>query len=263
MIGLAEDCLTKSDILNYFGQKQCDPNSGDLTCADYNTQVYQLYLQSGLQNKACVLTSDLPDLNAPRSYSPVLQMIPGGGKIVSGDSWMVQLSGAPPNSPVTIKGGPNGNLVSQLAGNTDLLGRKQLSGKFIDSQIGDWEQIWYISGQEVGRIAFTVIPNPTIAFTSGRIDPGAGSTSIFGTAIGSPDAPLTAISRTTGAPVSTSVAQAILLNPPVSATSPGNEDAPLTNMPMLGGSAQAPASNIGLALLAAGIIGFLILGGGR
>ncbi len=274
MIGLAEDCMTKNDILNYFGQKPCDPNATDWTCADYNTQVYQLYLNSGLQNKACVLTSDLPALNAPRTYSPTLQMSPTGAKVVSGAPWVVQLSGAPPNSPVTIEGGPNGNLVSQIAGNTDLLGRKALSGKFIDSQIGDWEQIWYVSGQEVGRIAFTVIPNPTIAFTPGRITSGAGSTVIFGTPVGSPDTPLTAISRTTGAPVSTSVAQSIQMNPPVTTTAAGNtltlpaqeqsfngQTAPLTNMPMLAGSPQAPASNIGIALLAAGVLGFLILGG--
>lgn len=273
MIGLAEDCMTKADILNYFGQKQCDPNSGDFTCPDYNTQVYQLYLNSGLQNKACVLTSDLPDLNAPGTYSPVLQMTPAVGKVVSGAQWTVQLTGAPPNSPVTIDGGPNGNLVSQIAGNTDLLGRKALSGKFIDSQIGEWEQIWYVSGQEVGRVAFTVVANPNVAFTPGRIMPGAGTTVIFGTPVGSPDAPLTAISRTTGQQVPQSLAENVMMGSPViTTTAPGaSQVIPQSQIASAvtaantdtAAVAEAPASNIGIALLAAGVIGFLILGGAR
>lgn len=286
MIGLAEDCMTKDAILNYFGQKQCDPNAGDWTCQDYNVQVYQLYLRSGLQNKACVLTSDLPNLNAPRSYAPVIQMSPAGGKVVSGEAWTVQLTGAPPSSPVTIEGGPDGNLVSQIAGNTDLLGRKTLSGKFIDSQIGDWEQIWYVTGQEVGRIAFTVIPNPNIAFTPGRVTPGAGTTMIFGTAVGSPDTPLTAISRTTGQQVPQSVAEVVMMGSPTFTTTGAGSGAATSVVTVPSGSfpptqsvmqdpanpayppgalesAGPPASNIGIALLAAGVIGFLILGGGR
>ncbi len=140
MIGTDTTCLTQDAILNYFGQKPCPSTMSaneQFACADNNTKVYQLFLNSGLQYMPCVTQADLPDLSAPQVYAPSLTFTPGNFVVKPGDTWIVQLSGAPPNAPIQIAGGKDGNLVSQNGGLTDILGGKQLSSQVIDSQVGN------------------------------------------------------------------------------------------------------------------------------
>lgn len=76
-----------------------------------------------------------------------------------GDTWQIFVSG-PANSPVYLWGTYNGASLAEVTlGNTDSFGNFNLAGKWADSEIGDWVEIYAVSHfQMVGNISFTVLP---------------------------------------------------------------------------------------------------------
>lgn len=80
-----------------------------------------------------------------------------------GDLWFISISGATPNSPVTISGsGPNGNFTNSQVGSTDSNGNFASSAMIGPNDIGNWAEQWYVGGQEVGTVNFTVFPVPSV-----------------------------------------------------------------------------------------------------
>jgi hypothetical protein len=81
----------------------------------------------------------------------------GDNKFYVGTEWLIYVYGAP-NQPVSVHAWQNGkDLGTSQVGQTDASGRFELKGSFDPGTIGNWEEIWYVGGQEAGRIAFRVV----------------------------------------------------------------------------------------------------------
>lgn len=122
------------------------------------------------------------------AYSPRLSFITsrGGTALQPGDTWTVQIQGAPPNSPVTVTGGNMGQSITNSMGATDANGNFSLSGSITSDQAGVWAEQWSVGGQPAGSFAFTVTVPP---------GPQPGSTSIPAQPAG---APQTGVPQDTG-----------------------------------------------------------------
>ena len=97
----------------------------------------------------------------PKYYTPVLLFITsrGNNSLLVGDTWTIQINGAPPNTPVTVTGNSCGNCTDSTTtsmGSTDGIGNFLLSGTIAAASVGVWGQQWSVGSQAVGHIAFTV-----------------------------------------------------------------------------------------------------------
>jgi hypothetical protein len=80
-----------------------------------------------------------------------------------GDSWRVDVTGAP-NQPVTVSANYNGtDLGTASEGQTDGNGQFTLTGTMDSSVVGNWTEVWYVGG---------VAASPTLSFTVIQPPPG-------------------------------------------------------------------------------------------
>lgn len=97
------------------------------------------------------------------TYSPRLSFNTsrGGSTVYPGDTWTIQISGAPPSQPVSVLGvHPDGGSATQGYGNTDGSGSFALAGAITADMVGNWQETWSVGGQQVGSFSFTVNPTP-------------------------------------------------------------------------------------------------------
>ena len=81
----------------------------------------------------------------------------GGNTVQPGDTWQVRITGAAPNSPVSVLGvHPDGGSATASEGSTDSSGNFSMSGSFDSSMIGTWKETWSVGGQPAGSFSFTV-----------------------------------------------------------------------------------------------------------
>ena len=118
-----------------------------------------------------------------------------------GDTWQVQITGATPNSPVTVSGSMPGSTFSGTSmGSTDNSGNFSKSGTFDTSTVGSWQETWAVGGAQSGTISFTVAAATTP--TGQSIISSSGAASGGGTATGGS----TNAGSTTGSTSSTTTA---------------------------------------------------------
>lgn len=99
-------------------------------------------------------------------YNPQLSFTTsrGGTALQVGDSWEISITGAPPNTPVSVTGGKTGVQTTTVMGTTDGSGNFSISGTFTPDQVATWSEVWQVGGLRVGSlIAFTVSPPPNPA----------------------------------------------------------------------------------------------------
>jgi hypothetical protein len=85
----------------------------------------------------------------------------GGTALQVGDTWMVAITGASPNSPVTVSGSMPGSSFSGTAmGTTDSNGNFSKSGQVGTGEIGSWQESWAVGGAPSGSFSFTVVAAP-------------------------------------------------------------------------------------------------------
>ena len=107
----------------------------------------------------------------------------GTNALQVGDTWQVQITGASPNSPVTVSGSmPGGTFSGPSMGSTDNSGNFSKSGTFDTSTVGSWQETWAVGGAQSGTISFTVAAATTPAGQS--IISSSGAASGGGTATG-------------------------------------------------------------------------------
>ena len=112
-----------------------------------------------------------------------------------GDTWQVQITGATPNSPVTVSGSMPGSTFSGTSmGSTDNSGNFSKSGTFDTSTVGSWQETWAVGGAQSGTISFTVAAATTPAGQT--IITSSGATG--GTATGSTSGSTTSSTTTAG-----------------------------------------------------------------
>jgi hypothetical protein len=98
----------------------------------------------------------------------------GGNTLQGGDTWLVAITGASPNSPVTVSGTmPSGAFFGTPKGSTDANGNFSVAGSIDPGQIGAWSETWAVGGVPSGSFAFTVAP-PSLVATTGA--PASGGT---------------------------------------------------------------------------------------
>ena len=112
----------------------------------------------------------------------------GGNALQVGDTWLVAITGASPNSPVTVSGSmPSGAFSGTPKGSTDANGNFSVAGSVDSSQIGAWSETWSVGGATSGSFAFTVVPPSLVATTgapaSGGTPASAGAVASSGTAV--------------------------------------------------------------------------------
>lgn len=83
-----------------------------------------------------------------------------------GDRWQIRISGAPPNAPVSVNGGVNGENASSQMGSTDPSGNFTLNGQMTQDQVGNWAEAWRVDNQVVGTFRFTVSPSGSVVQTA-------------------------------------------------------------------------------------------------
>lgn len=106
----------------------------------------------------------------------------GGTSLQVGDTWQVSITGASPNSPVTVKMGSD---ITPM-GSTDGAGSFSKSGTFDSSTVGSWQETWAVGGVTSGSVSFTVAaattPDGKTIIKSGGTQ--TGSTSATSISIG-------------------------------------------------------------------------------
>lgn len=100
-----------------------------------------------------------------------------GSVFQPGDTWTLRITGAAPNSPVSVYGGLVGSLQNNSMGTTDGQGNWSKSGTFDSSTFGTWQETWYVGGKQVGsQINFSVAqPGTGSVPTGGGTSPGSGT----------------------------------------------------------------------------------------
>jgi hypothetical protein len=100
----------------------------------------------------------------------------GGNALQVGDTWLVAITGASPNSPVTVSGSmPSGAFSGTPKGSTDANGNFSVAGSIDSSQIGAWSETWAVGGATSGAFAFTVSAPSLVATTGTPAGGGAAS----------------------------------------------------------------------------------------
>ena len=115
----------------------------------------------------------------------------GGNALQVGDTWLVAITGASPNSPVTVSGSmPSGAFSGTPKGSTDANGNFSVAGSIDSSQIGAWSETWSVGGATSGSFLFTVAA-PTLAATTGV--PASGGTPATAGAVASTGTAVTSV----------------------------------------------------------------------
>jgi hypothetical protein len=102
----------------------------------------------------------------------------GSNALQVGDTWLVSITGATPNAPVTVNAG---GATTQM-GTTDANGNFSLSGTARTADIGSWNELWSVGNLNSGAFQFTVSAPAAGAATGGA---AAGSPAAAGTITGS------------------------------------------------------------------------------
>jgi len=149
------------------------------TCSPVDSACVARNLQKNIgheQAVAIALYGHDGDGNGPLGYldkaknpyigpTPVVPVAPSGGRVTFtssrggnslqvGDTWLVSITGATPNTPVTVNaGGPQ-----TAMGKTDANGNFSLSGTARTEDIGSWNELWAVGGLNSGAFQFTVSP---------------------------------------------------------------------------------------------------------
>ena len=85
-----------------------------------------------------------------------------------GDTYLVQITGATPNTTVYATGTFNGSTTTNNMGSTDGSGNFQLSGQMYQNDVGQWQEVWDVGNAQVGSVSFQVIlPQQTVNAQSG------------------------------------------------------------------------------------------------
>jgi hypothetical protein len=83
----------------------------------------------------------------------------GSNALQVGDTWLVAITGATPNAPVTVNAGGN---TTQM-GKTDANGNFSLAGTARTQDIGSWNELWSVGGLNSGAFQFTISGPPAAA----------------------------------------------------------------------------------------------------
>jgi hypothetical protein len=87
----------------------------------------------------------------------------GSNALRVGDTWLVSITGASPNTAVTVSGsGPAGPFSGTPMGVTDAAGNFSKSGSVGTGEIGPWSQNWAVGSQSAGAFSFTVSGAPVV-----------------------------------------------------------------------------------------------------
>jgi len=159
------------------------PNTSD--------EINQLQQQANVQLAPVAIVQAQPGQQANPVPVVVVQQQSGGGSnnmfsfnpsgYGVGDTWSMQISGATPNSPVTISASQNGqSMGTSNFGSTDANGNWSLSGQFGAGNVGIWVESIMVGGSVVGSLNFTVTQVTTPAQTIAA-NPTGGSTNTTNT----------------------------------------------------------------------------------
>ncbi len=80
----------------------------------------------------------------------------GSAALRPGDTWRVSITGASPNTQVSVQGGKNGARDIAAMGVTDSSGNFSVSGTITADQLGAWSETWSVGSAVSGSFAFTV-----------------------------------------------------------------------------------------------------------
>jgi len=81
----------------------------------------------------------------------------GGTDLQVGDTWLVSITGATGNAPVTMNGsGPGGPIGRTDMGTTDRNGNFSKSGTVRAAEIGPWSESWQVGNLDSGSFSFMV-----------------------------------------------------------------------------------------------------------
>jgi hypothetical protein len=100
----------------------------------------------------------------------------GSNALQVGDTWLVSITGATPNSPVSVNAGGS---TTQM-GTTDANGNFSLSGTARTQDIGPWNELWSVGGLNSGAFQFTIsapASGSTAAGAAAGSSPAGSSTS--------------------------------------------------------------------------------------
>ena len=112
----------------------------------------------------------------------------GSNALQVGDTWLVSITGATPNAPVTATVGSS----TSSMGTTDGSGNFSLAGTARSQDVGTWNESWAVAGVPSGAFAFTVsapssqngdIPTPvlpTVPVTLQTSGSAASSSTVIG-----------------------------------------------------------------------------------
>jgi hypothetical protein len=145
-------------------------------------------LVSAPQGTALPVTSPRPGFHTGASsaapaapvYSPTLVFTTSRGtnSLLVGDTWQIVISGAAPNTPVSVTGNSCGACTDSTntnMGATDGNGSFILGGTIAAGSIGVWAQQWMVGSQSVGHVAFTVAAGLPSAPPPAAPPPGSGA----------------------------------------------------------------------------------------
>ena len=123
---------------------------------------------------AATATAARGDTRGTAAQGGTLSFAPsrGGGILQPGDTWTITISGASPNTQVTVQGGKNGASDKTPMGSTDGSGNFSLSGTITADNIGSWAETWYVGSALSGSFNFQVVAAGTIttpAATGGAV----------------------------------------------------------------------------------------------
>jgi len=85
----------------------------------------------------------------------------GSNSLQVGDTWLVSITGASPNMPVTVSGSmPSGAFSGSAMGSTDGAGNFSKAGAVSAADIGNWAENWAVGGVSSGAVSFSVSAKP-------------------------------------------------------------------------------------------------------
>lgn len=164
-----------------YGNPNCWPGKGG--AARYPTITFVNPAQPGPVLPAPVTTSAPPVTVSAQALRPGTLSFAtsrGSNQMQVGDTWTATITGATPNTAVSVLGsGPGGPLAGQL-GATDSSGNFSKSGTVTAAEIGNWSETWMVGSATAGSVAFSVVaapagaPSPSPAGAAPAPAPAAG-----------------------------------------------------------------------------------------
>jgi hypothetical protein len=151
-------------------------------------QGYATLQAQTLANRSQISTSTPATVAAPSGGHVSFSSSRGGNALQVGDTWLVSITGASPNAPVTATVGSS----TSSMGTTDGSGNFSLSGTARAQDVGTWNESWAVGGVPSGAFAFTVsapssqngdIPTPvlpTVPVTLQTSGSAASSSTVIG-----------------------------------------------------------------------------------